>query len=85
MERRMTDAYRPLYEFLNSRFADRVVLTFAQIEDLLGFPMPPTARTEIGWWTRTDTPDAEHQHAWQLAKRSAVPNLRAMTVAFERV
>ena len=81
----MPDDYRPLYEFLNSRFADRVVLTFAQIEDLLGFSMPSTARTETEWWTGTDRPDSEHQRAWQQAKRSALPNLRAMTVAFERV
>ena len=81
----MTGAYRPLYEFLNSRFADRVVLTFAQIEDLLGFPIPPSARTEIEWWTGADWPDSAHQRAWQLAKRTAGPNLRAMTVAFERV
>ena len=81
----MPGIYRPLYEFLNSRFADRVVLTFGQIEDLLGFPMPASARTEIEWWTRPDRPDVEQQQAWQLAKRTAEPNLRAMTVAFERV
>ena len=81
----MPDAYRPLYEFLNSRFADRVVLTFAQIEDLLGFPIPSIARTDTEWWTATDRPDTEHRRVWQQAQRSALPNLRAMTVAFERV
>ena len=43
----MPGAYRPLYEFLNSRFADRVVMTFGQIEDVLGFAMPPAARVAV--------------------------------------
>lgn len=81
----MPGVYRPLYEFLNSRFADRVVLTFGQIEDLLGFAMPPAARVDVAWWTSPDSTDGSHRQAWLLAKRSAVPNLRAMTVAFERV
>lgn len=81
----MPGVYRPLYEFLNSRFADRVVLTFGQIEDLLGFAMPPAARVDAAWWTSPDDTDGSHRQAWLLAKRSAEPNLRAMTVAFERV
>lgn len=80
----MPGIYRPLFEFLNSRFADRVVLTFGQIEDLLGFAMPAAARLDREWWTRQETPEATHSRAWLLAKRSAVPNLRAMTVVFER-
>lgn len=81
----MPDPYRPLYEFLNSRFADHVVLTFDQIEDLLGFTLPPEARAETGWWTAAGHDADPQRQAWVLAKRSALPNLRAMTVLFERV
>ena len=80
----MPGAYRPLYEFLNSRFADRVVMTFGQIVFVRGFAMPPPARADREWWTRPETPDSTHSRAWLLAKRTAVPNLRAMTVVFER-
>jgi len=81
----MSGPYRPLYEFLNSRFADHVVLTFGQIEDLLGFTLPPVARAESDWWTAPEHVGDPQQQAWVLAKRSAVPNLRAMTVMFDRV
>ena len=36
--------YKALYEYLDNRYANTVVLTFAQIEDLLGFTLPDPAR-----------------------------------------
>ena len=33
----MPGKYKSLYQYLENRYANRVVLTFAQIEDLLGF------------------------------------------------
>ena len=36
----MPGTYQSLYEYLEHRYANTVVLTFAQIEDLLGFPLP---------------------------------------------
>ena len=75
-----------LYEYLEHRYADRVVLTFQQVEDLLGFTLPDRARQEPGWWSDTGLgPDDSGSNAWTLARRSAQPNLRARTVAFERV
>ena len=66
---------------------DSVVLTFGQIEDLLGFTLPDLARTDQEWWTTTDLSTAEAQcsDAWTLASRTAKPNLLAQTVLFERV
>jgi hypothetical protein len=79
--------YRLLYEYLEHRYANTVVLTFGQIEDLLGFTLPDPARTHREWWTTADTPTAEARcsDAWTLAHRTATPNLMAQTVAFERV
>jgi len=42
--------YRSLYRYLDNRFADTVVLTFAQIESLLGFTLPDLARLRPDWW-----------------------------------
>lgn len=81
----MTGPYGPLFEFLNSRFADRVVMRFNEIEDLLGFALPSAARTEAGWWTNPESVDGVHRLSWTTAKRTASPNLRAMSVLFERV
>ena len=80
----MLGGYSPLFEFLNTRFADRVVLTFKEIEDLLGFTLPSAARTEAGWWTTSDSVVDVHAHSWIQARRIASPNLRARTVLFER-
>jgi hypothetical protein len=78
--------YRLLYKYLRDRFADRLVLTFAQIEDLLGFSLPGPARIEREWW---DTPHviadrSKQSDAWTLAHRTASVNLSAQCVTFER-
>ena len=75
--------YQSLYRYLEHRYASLVVLTFDQIEQLLGFPLPAPAGTEREWWTAGDVP-RDHASAWTGAGRTAVPNLAARTVAFER-
>jgi hypothetical protein len=82
----MTGQYEKLYQYLEGRFANVVVLTFAQIEDLLGFVLPPSARADQGWWANPEPNDAPSPHArsWILATRIATPNMRAQTVTFER-
>jgi hypothetical protein len=78
--------YRSLYEYLEKRYANTVVLTFTQLEDLIGFSLPDLARTDPEWWTTADISSAEVRcsDAWTLASRTARPNLMAQTVAFER-
>lgn len=79
--RAMTGPYALLYEYLEHRHADTVVLTFGEIEDLLGFNLPDAARLRE-WWTDVDP--SIHSDAWMLAHRTAVPNLLARTVVFDR-
>ena len=84
---RVSGKYKSLYEYLENRYADVVVLTFSQIEDLLGFALPDLARSQNEWWTRAgeQTEKSPCSDAWVLAGRTAAPNLTARTVAFERV
>ena len=79
--------YGPLYQYLEHRYADTVVLTFGQMEDLLGFALPAPARTDSAWWTYRDGDAASphHSEAWSLAHRTATPNLPAGNVLFERI
>jgi hypothetical protein len=81
----MPGKYKPLYQYLEHRYANTVVLTFAQIEDLLGFPLPDSARVHHEWWANTDPNDTPppHSRSWTLASRTATPNLQAQTVVFE--
>jgi hypothetical protein len=44
-------AYMPLFTYLDRRYASTVVLTFEQIEALLGFPPPSPAFADAEWWT----------------------------------
>ena len=78
--------YLVLYKYLHDRYADTVVLTFGQIESLLGFALPDQARVNQQWWTNTVVTAAEinYSDSWILARRVATPNLLAQTVAFER-
>src|SRR5450631_4244206 len=78
----MSGEYLFLYQYLEKRYADTVVLTFAQIEDLLGFTLPDVARLQREWWTRPAP--SGHADSWILAHRTAVPNLNAKIVVFER-
>ena len=82
-----TGPYRLLHDYLRERFADSVVLTFAQIEDLLGAPLPAEASRDPDWWSRTTVvaADAQCSDAWVLANRTARPNLQARIVIFDRI
>ena len=78
--------YRPLHLYLKNRFADTVVLTFAQIEDLLGHALPSPARLEEGWWANPDADgrSSDQAQTWVLAERTATANMVARTVTFAR-
>jgi len=62
------------------------VLKFSEIEDLLGFSLPDQARSHRGWWTdsATEVDPLNYADSWMLANRTAIPNLLAQTVVFER-
>ena len=79
--------YHGLYKYLRDRYANRIVLTFEEIESLLGFPLPEPARVQMGWWDGAAAVGlrSSQTNAWTLAGRSAVVNLLARSVVFERL
>jgi hypothetical protein len=84
----MSGKYQLLYKYLEDRYANVVVLTFSEIEDLLGFSLPDQARLSQEWWTdaaAAPVSGSNYSDSWILARRTAAPNLRAHTVAFERL
>jgi hypothetical protein len=84
--RAMSGKYLLLYNYLENRYANTVVLTFGEIEDLLGFTLPDQARQHKEWWTDRDlnVAGSNYSDSWLLASRTAMPNLLAQTVVFER-
>jgi hypothetical protein len=80
---RVPGEYLALYTYLENRYASVVVLTFEQIEALVGFALPTAARTERDWWADVALTQ-RHSAAWTGAGRTATPNLPSRTVTFER-
>jgi hypothetical protein len=78
--------YQLLHKYLRERYANRVVLTFAEIESILGFPLPEAAWIQSNWWNGSPPEGrrSAHSDAWMLAGRSAHVNLPARTVVFDR-
>ncbi len=81
---RVPSEYLSLYTYLDHRYASVVVLTFEQMEALLGFALPAPASTDRAWWTGAAPRTDRHSAAWLGAGRTASPNLTARTVTFER-
>ena len=78
--------YRGLHQYLKDRFADTVVLSFAQIEALNEGQLPAPAQFQE-WWATTpaDGVPSTQSRAWTEAHRTAAPNFPAQNVTFERV
>lgn len=47
----MPSKYGPLGAFLAAHYGDEVPMTFAEIERILGFALPPSARKHRPWWS----------------------------------
>lgn len=82
---RVPSEYVSLYTYLEHRYASTVVLTFEQMEALLGFALPEPASTQDKWWSNPGVHADRHSDAWTVARRTATPNLLARTVTFERL
>lgn len=54
--------YQPLADHLAGLAADEWRASFAEVEAVLGFPLPKTALSSDGWWTDED--DKSHKRAW---------------------
>ena len=78
--------YLPLHKYLDGRYADTVVLTMSEIEDLIGITLPDLARNDQGWWANGDggSTASPQSHSWTRANRTAKPNIKAQIVVFDR-
>src|SRR5690349_1612094 len=59
--------YLSLYTYLERRYATIVVLTFEQMEALLGFSLPTPAYTDVGWWAGRAVSRHSCSAAWVAA------------------
>jgi hypothetical protein len=76
--------YAPLLQFLQRQTAQRVVMTYAEIEGILGFKLPNSAYNYTMWWNPKGHP---HCQAWLQAGfnvADVAESIRTKIVTFER-
>ena len=56
--------YAPLSDFLAAQPAPLVKLSFAQIERVVGAPLPASARRHCAWWANERIGTHSHARAW---------------------
>jgi len=61
--------YQNLLDYLKAKKPeqDRIILTFAEIESILGFDLPPSARFHRPWWGNESKGTHTHRLSWMNA------------------
>ena len=57
-------SYLPLGEYLGRLDSSTEQLTFAQIEQILGRPLPPSSRRHRAWWANESEGTHSHARSW---------------------
>lgn len=61
--------YEPLKAFLEGRSEPVIRMTFAEIEGILGRPLPASARKYSAWWANEQSGSHSHARSWMEAHR----------------
>lgn len=78
--------YAPLFQHLCALDAPHWRPTFADIERLLGFALPNSARVHRPWWANQTNGGHSHALAWQATGwRTSEVDLLAESLIFERL
>lgn len=75
--------FEALKVHLRGQTDDVVTLSFNQIEGILGFPLPASARKHGAWWTNSKSGGAQSR-AWTEIGWSTERDMRGGTVTFRR-
>jgi hypothetical protein len=79
--------YQPLKDFLQNTYKTTVVLTFQEIEEIIGNSLPDSASIHSAWWAN-DTTHHVHAKAWLEAGwlvESPAEAIRTHKVTFSRI
>lgn len=79
------DKYRNLQKWLENNSSERITLTFSEIERIMGFALPESAKTYTAWWAN----DSSHSQAvWLEAGYETIDSSNAASekqITFERI
>lgn len=78
--------YDPLERHLAMQKGDKLILSFRDIEAILGARLPLSAHRYGPWWANEPPDKTRHtqSRAWRLAGWAAFPNLEIEKVTFVR-
>ena len=77
--------YEPLTKHLLARRMEHIAMTFPELERLLGFPLPPSARKHRAWWSNNPQ-NSVMTKAWLAAGyQSREVDLEAERLEFVRL
>lgn len=77
--------YYPLFEHLQRCQQSETALTFADIENIMGKPLPTSARNKTNWWSNRDSASALQAGAWiNAGYQVKAVDLQQQTVNFNK-
>ncbi len=76
--------YAPLGIYLQALQKDRIELTFGQIEEIIGGPLPAYARRHRSWWANDSVGHVQSRQWIEAGWRTASINMSGENVAFYR-
>lgn len=84
MSIKLGSKYYRLFEYLKRCQQEAVTLTFAEIEALIGYSLPASARAQKNWWSNRDSASALYAGAWISAGYQAGSvDLEQQSVTFQ--
>ena len=79
----MTAKYDPLRIWLNNHTSDRIRVSFREMEAILGFELPPSARTRPQWWANAGGSHVQAAAWMDAGRRARQLDLSGEQVTFE--
>jgi hypothetical protein len=76
--------YEPLTEFLQKQTGGEVRMSFAQIERIIGFKLPPVAQRHRAWWSNSASNNVMTKAWLEAGFRSEQVDMAGGKVVFRR-
>ena len=77
--------YDPLTEYLENCGQASIILSYAEIEKIIGDSLPPSATDWPAWWANDRTQKSRHSSAWLDAGYETSDVKLGQSVTFEKV
>ena len=77
--------YDPLEDYLKQTPQDQIPMGFSEVENVLGFQLPPTSRKQRAWWSNNASNNVMTQAWIDAGYETANVDMEAQTLTFKRV